>query len=74
MAVCEKTSTCPFFADKMKSLPAVAEMMKKHFCQRDFAQCARYRVFRSGLPVPGDLFPNEADRAERIIRARRGSP
>jgi hypothetical protein len=70
LAACEKLDTCPFFGDKMKSVPAVAEMMKKYYCQKEFARCARYKVSRSGIPVPGDLFPNEDDRAEQIIKSR----
>ncbi len=68
MAACEKVDTCPFFGDRMKNVPAVAEMMKKHFCQDEFAKCARYKVFRARVPVPADLFPNEDDRVAEIIR------
>lgn len=68
MANCEQLNMCPFFGDKMACAPVVAEMMKKRFCLGDSARCARYRVSRSGRPVPSDLFPNQADRVDRIIK------
>jgi len=71
MAECERIQTCPFFNDKMKNMPATAELMKDKYCRGDFASCARYMVLKAlgKEKVPSDLFPNETDRARRIISA-----
>jgi hypothetical protein len=70
MTTCEKLKICPFFQDQMGELAAVAEMMKKCFCLNDRSKCARYQVSNAGIPVPPDLFPYQADRAEQLIRER----
>jgi len=67
MGNCEKLETCPFFTDQMKQMPAVAGLMKKTYCLDDKTQCARYRVSKAGIPVPGDLFPNDIDRANQLL-------
>jgi len=71
MAERERVQTCPFFNDKMKNMPASAELMKDKYCRGDFASCARYMVLKAlgKEKVPSDLFPNEAERARRIISA-----
>jgi uncharacterized membrane protein YkvA (DUF1232 family) len=70
MAECECVPKCPFFHDKMGTMPTMANMMKQRYCQGDNSTCARW-VVRAALGpavVPQDLFPNQADRAEKIIR------
>lgn len=72
MADCECIPKCPFFHDKMASLPGMAALMKKRFCQGDNKNCARW-VVRSALgptAVPADLFPNQLDRAQGIIAGK----
>jgi len=71
MNYCECLEGCPFFNDKMKNMPAVSEMYKSSYCKSDFKNCARYIVFKSlGKSfVPEDMFPNEKDRAEKILKA-----
>ena len=71
MADCECLPACPFFNDKMSGMPAMAEMMKKQYCRSQFENCARFTV-RQTLGkenVPGDLFPNQMDRARQLIGA-----
>ena len=70
MAACELTEGCIFFNNKMKGMPATAEIMKNKYCRDDFASCARHMVFQAlGRPmVPADLFPQQTDRAQEIIR------
>ncbi len=49
---------------------AMAGMMKKRYCQGDKSNCARW-VVRGVLgptSVPIDLFPNQMDRAEALIK------
>jgi hypothetical protein len=71
MAVeCELLATCKFFNDKMANVPVTAEIMKASICRSDNSQCARYLVFKTmgRERVPGDLFPNEMERARTIVR------
>ena len=60
---------CPFFNDKMANRPATATLLKQKYCQGQYNDCARYMIFsRLGREyVPGDLFPNQQDRAEKIL-------
>jgi hypothetical protein len=68
---CDKLSTCIFFNDQMETMPAVAEVLKDQYCRGSFAECARFRVAaRPGAGgVPRDLFPNDAARAEKLLRS-----
>jgi hypothetical protein len=69
MAECTLLAKCLFFNDKMASMPAAADMMKKKFCLKDSATCSRFMVC-SALgreAVPTDLFPNHVERAQSII-------
>ena len=70
MASCECLAGCPFFNDKMEMMPAMSNMYKKNFCLSDYSDCARFMVFKTlGKPsVPVDLFPNQKERAEQIIK------
>lgn len=66
---CECLPQCPFFHDRMRNMPTMAEVLKQKFCKNDWSACARCMVFR-GLgrdAVPYDLFPDETDRARRIL-------
>jgi hypothetical protein len=69
MSDCTLLAKCIFFNDKMASMPAAADMMKKKFCLKDSSTCARYMVCTTmGREfVPADLFPNSVDRARAII-------
>ncbi|MBN1648272.1 MAG: hypothetical protein JW874_09580 [Spirochaetales bacterium] len=70
MADCECLPGCPFFNDRMGSKPATADLYKMQYCKSDFETCARYMVFKAlGKPaVPGDLYPNQKDRATEILQ------
>ena len=72
MANCELLDTCIFFNNQMPNMPAVADLMKKRYCQSEFARCARMQVVaalgRDSVPV--DLFPNQNDYAQEIIAGR----
>jgi hypothetical protein len=69
---CELLATCIFFNDKMVDYPAAAAHMKKTFCLADPDGCARMMIVKAlGRPhVPADLFPNQAERARKIIAAK----
>lgn len=69
MADCECLGTCLFFNDKMPQMPALSSMYKKTYCTGDNEGCARHMIARTlGRPrVPPDLYPNQTDRAKKII-------
>ena len=69
MGDCECLPRCPFFNDKMVGLPATAELFKKQYCRSNYLTCARYMVFKAlgRERVPADLFPNNEERAKRIL-------
>ena len=68
MADCECLPKCPFFNDKMSSMPALAGIMKKKYCLGDNNSCARHIVFVAlgSDKVPADLFPSQVERAREI--------
>jgi hypothetical protein len=66
MAECERLEGCPFFK-KIKDLPRTAAQLLTTYCHGDNRQCARLWVAASGVRPPDDLFPNEKDRALRIL-------
>ena len=67
---CENLAKCIFFNDKMANKPATANIMKNNYCEGDFKSCARYIVCKQlgREKVPGDLFPNQSDRAKILIK------
>lgn len=71
MADCELIQGCIFFNDKMQNMPATAELLKKKYCKDSYSTCARFMIFKAmGRPaVPQDLFPQQTDKAEEIIKA-----
>ncbi len=69
MGRCELLEGCIFFNDKMHDYPFAADQMKQQYCLEGGAECARFTV-REALGkerVPGDLFPNDVERAYRIV-------
>jgi hypothetical protein len=71
MSDCPNTAKCIFFNDRMAGMPSTAELMKKSFCRGDHQACARWMVSQKlgGPSVPADLFPNQKDRAQKLISA-----
>ncbi len=69
MKECELTAGCIFFNDKMANMPAMASMMKSVYCKSDPDKCARFMVVKGKgrEKVPGDLFPNQIDKAREIL-------
>ncbi len=72
MAECEFLAGCPFFNDQMQGMPATAEIYKNKYCRGDKHACARFVVKTQGggVPVPADLYPNQAERAAGLISRR----
>lgn len=71
MADCPNLAGCPFFNDKMANMPATAESYKNRYCKDDYVNCARYKVCMAlgKEKVPGTLFPNMHEAAEKLIAA-----
>ena len=73
MAQCERLEGCPFFK-KIKDLPKTTEQLVSIYCRGNTRGCARLWVLSAGVRVPDDLFPNEKDRALRILSDAGKSP
>ena len=71
MSACELTETCIFFNDQMANMPSTAAVYKKIYCGQDFDKCGRYLIYKAigRENVPKDLFPNQSDRANEVIKA-----
>ena len=67
---CKYLAACPFFNDKMATIPLAADLYKSHYCRDVFSECARYMVRETcgKEGTPGDLYPNEIERAQEILR------
>jgi hypothetical protein len=50
----------------MADMPMVSDALKERHCQGNWSGCARYRLISSGLPVPDDLYPDDAQRAAHL--------
>ena len=71
MTDCPCLPKCPFFHDRMADMPAMAHKLNDKYCHADYANCARYLVFKALGPgrSPDTLFPGQTDQARRIIAA-----
>jgi len=73
MLECECLPGCPFFNDKLKDMPAIAQIYKKKYCMGgEKHSCARY-IVRNALGkdnVPIDLYPNQIERANALISSK----
>lgn len=70
MPECPRLVRCPFFNDKLQSMPAIANMAKASYCRSGlFETCARFRVAHAlgSEAVPANLFPDQIERAESIL-------
>lgn len=69
MGHCPSLVGCPFYNDKMADKPAIANLYKRKYCEKDYVNCARWKVGSTlgKQAVPLDLFPNQHERAEEII-------
>lgn len=69
MPECEFLNECLFFNDKLKKMPAAADVMKKMYCLWHFTTCARYKVAMTlgKSAVPLDMFPGDKLRASEML-------
>lgn len=70
MPHCELVATCIFFNDQMANMPSTSAVFKNVYCEKDYTGCGRYQIFKAigREHVPKDLFPNQSDRAQEIIK------
>lgn len=68
MPQCANLPDCPFFGGHPDEASAMAEMYRRKYCLGSNTACARFRVQRRLGPggVPGDLAPNDHDRAQAM--------
>jgi hypothetical protein len=73
--ICEILPTCIFFNDKMKDMPGTTSFFKIKFCQGNNTHCARHIVLIAcgRENVPPDLFPNQEERAVKIVEEKKRS-
>jgi hypothetical protein len=71
MTECAFLPICPFFAETLPEMPAMAQYLKSVYCLREPEKCARYLVRQKiGKEyVPLNLFPDESGKATKIIAA-----
>lgn len=67
MPICEKLEKCPFFNERINSMPKYAQSLRDQYCLRDNTRCARYKVSIHNLEVPWTLFPDDEKQADLII-------
>lgn len=69
MSSCKCISQCVLFKNNMQGKPALAKLFKQNYCLNDYADCARYQVFKvlGRESIPSNLFPSHTDRAKEII-------
>lgn len=76
MRVCEQIEECPFYNELMIEQPVMTGLYKVYYCLcEDHVKCARYMV-RQALGddrVPGNLYPNQKDKAQALIMIRQGA-
>lgn len=67
---CKYLGRCAFFTKSKLNMPSMLEFYKRKYCLSDYSVCARYKVYSSILKcrVPDDLYPNEVERVEEILR------
>ena len=67
MAKCERILICPFFNDKLDMKHDLILKTKQFYCLRNKEICARYKVITAKLECPKDLYPNQREKAEKIL-------
>jgi hypothetical protein len=72
MSQCKLIKICPFFNDRMLNMPSLMDSFKQTYCRGVSVNCARYLVSMAygKDAVPVDLFPNQIERAEKIIQKK----
>ena len=62
---------CPFFNEIEADIPVTAEILMQYYCLEEKFRCARYMVYNNlgSDKVPLDLFPNEIDKAKRLMKS-----
>jgi len=69
MGECEFINSCPFFNGELEGRDADIEKLKTEYCRTNSLHCARYiiAITLGKESIPPDLYPDEKDRAYKII-------
>jgi hypothetical protein len=68
---CPIKDSCTFFNNQMRMMEERKKTIKIRFCLSSYGQCARYKVYehyKTVQKVSPDLYPNDFERADEIIR------
>lgn len=65
---CPVLEKCAFFNDKMANMPAMAEFLKKQYCNGEYESCARYKVKQETGKSHPSLMPNENEKVDEATR------
>lgn len=71
MPSCPRLTQCLFFNNRLKNMPAIADMTKAEYCRSgQHERCARFQVSTTlGLTrVPDNLFPDQVDRVATLLK------
>ncbi len=71
MCTCPHIEMCSLFHRTLADLPALATIYRNLYCRDRPDVCARYLIMEKlgRDKVPSSLYPNQIDRADRLIRA-----
>lgn len=69
MTECHLLEGCQFCNGRHDVSPSFVELLMELYCKRHFNNCARYKIATTlgGPKVPPDLFPNNIERANKIL-------
>ena len=70
MTACPQLERCPFLHQAEDSMPSLAGVYRRVYCQGCYNSCARFKVHVCLGPqlVPNSLFPNQTWKADTLIR------
>lgn len=68
MSDCELHETCTSFYEKLAALPSTVRLMRGAYCKWNYAECARYQVYKvlGKDKIPADLYPSDAKRVSEL--------
>lgn len=69
MANCDIFDSCPFAQGQLTDRAGEVEQLKEAYCDSNSLHCARYMIHSSlgADKVPGDLYPDQKDKAYLVI-------
>jgi hypothetical protein len=71
MPSCPRLTHCLFFNNRLKNMPAIADMTRAEYCRSgQHENCARFQVSTTLGPagVPDNLFPDQVNRVATVVK------